>query len=146
MNEQNYRNFKNLPKIGPVYSTKDEKQRIIADEILNYRIRPELKLKINMNIPGLDKKKSITPFNPETRRIFGRLSSKGREGWIWIWIMPNVARFFAPTICVLFYFYAGHTLVGQRYWETQNNREWEGAYCKLQTIPAHYFDRNTLMA
>jgi len=146
MNDQAHRNFQNLPKIGPVYSTKDEKQRAIAEEILNYRIRPELKLKINMNIPGLDKKKTITPFNPETRRLISRLSSTGREGWTFIWIMPNIARFLTPAMFVAFLYYAGETLVNARFYETRNNYEWEGVYCKFQTIPAHYLDRYSLMA
>ena len=59
MNDYPHRNFQNLPKIGPVYSSKDEKQRIIAEEILNNKIKPQLKLKINMNIPGLDKKRQL---------------------------------------------------------------------------------------
>ncbi len=146
MNDQSYRNMQNLPKIGPVFSTQDEKQRIVAEEIMNFKIKPELQLKINMSIPGLDKKNTISPFNPETRRVFSRLSSRGREGWIFIWTMPNIARFFAPFICVSFYYYCGHTLVGMKYWETQNNREWEGVYCKYQTIPGHYMDRWSLMA
>lgn len=146
MNDQSYRNFQNLPKIGPVYSTKDEKQRQIAEEILNFRIRPELKLKINMNIPGLDKKKVISPFNPETRRVFSRLSSKGREGWIYIWTMTNIARFVFPSFFAIFYWYGGHTLVLQKYYETRNNDEWEGVYCKMQTLNFHYIDRLSLMA
>lgn len=146
MNEQSYRNFQNLPKIGPVYSTKDEKQRAVANEILNFRIRPELKLKINMNIAGLDKKKVISPFNPETRRLFTRLSANGREGWIFVWTMPNIYRFVIPAMCVVFYYFSGYTLVQGRYWETQNNNEWESVYCKMQTIPGHALDRATLMA
>jgi hypothetical protein len=146
MNEQSYRNMQNLPKIGPVFSTKDEKQRMIVEEIMNFRIKPELKLKINMNIPGLDKKKTPSPFNPDTRRIFSALSSKGREGWIYIWTMTNISRFFIPFLGVVFYYYCGHTPVLMKYWETQNNREWETVYCKMQTIPGHYMDRLTLMA
>ena len=146
MNDQSYRNFQNLPKVGPVFSSKDEKQRVIAEEILNFRIRPELKLKINMSIPGLEKKKTITPFNPETRRLVTRLSSKGREGWIYIWTMSNIARFFTPCFFVAFYVFGGHTLVLQRFYETENNNEWEGVYCKMQTLPSHYMDRISLMA
>lgn len=146
MNDQAHRNYQNLPQIGPVYSTKDEKQRAIAEEILNFRIKPEMKLKINMNIPGLDKKKTITPFNPETRRVFGRLSSKGKEGWTYLWIYPNISRFFAPCMCVLFFYYMGHTLVGARFYETENNLEWESVYCKMQTIPSYYLDKYSLMA
>jgi len=146
MNDHAHRNLQNLPKIGPVYSTQDEKQRVIAQEILDFKIRPELKLKLNMNIPGLDKKKTITPFNPETRRVFSRLSSKGKEGWNYIWLYSNISKFFMPSLAVLFLYYAGETLVSARYYETENNLEWESVYCKMQTLRPHYMDRWSLMA
>lgn len=146
MNEQSHRNFQNLPKIGPVYTTKDEKQRQVAEEIMNFRIRPEMKLKINMNIPGLDKKKQITALNPETRRVFGRLSSKGREGWTYIWLYSNSTRFFLPFLMFAWYYYAGHTLITAKHSESENNYEWEAAYCKMQTLRTHYMDRWSLMA
>jgi hypothetical protein len=146
MNEFSYRNSQNLPKIGPVYSTKDEKQRAIAEEILNFRIKPELKLKINMNIPGLNKKVSITPTNPATRRVFNTLSSKGRDGWLYIWTMHNITRFLPPTICLAFLFYCGETLVCASYYERMNNHEHEAVYAKFQSIHGHYVDRWSLMA
>jgi hypothetical protein len=146
MNDHAHRNFQNLPKIGPVYSTKDEKQRVIAEEIINYRIRPELKLKINMNITGLDKKKIISPINPETRRLTTRLSYKGKEGWLYIWTYPNIARFFVPSLCVAFLYFAGESLITARYNETENNYELETCYTKMQIVKTHYYDRWSLMA
>lgn len=146
MNDQSYRNLQSLPKIGPIFSTQDEKQRLVVENILNFKIRPELKLNINMNIPGLEKKKTISPINPATCRVFTPLSNRGREGWIYIWTWPNISRFFVPFLFVTFYYYCGHTLVGMKYWETQNNREWETVYCKYQSLPGHYMDRLSLMA
>jgi hypothetical protein len=146
MNEQAHRNYQNLPKIGAVYSTKDEKQRALAEEILNFRVKPEMKLKINMNIPGLEKKKTISPLNPSTRRWFNPLSVKGKQGWLFVWTMPNVTRFLPPALCVAFLFYCGETLVAADYYKKKNNDEWEGVYCKMQTIPGHYIDRWSLMA
>lgn len=146
MNEQAHRNMQNLPKIGAVYSTKDEKQRALAEEILNFRVKPEMKLKINMNIPGLEKKHTIAPRNPSTRRLFNPLSSKGRDGWILIWTMPNITRFLPPALCVAFLYFSGESLIGANYYERRNNDEWEGVYCKMQTIHGHYIDRWSLMA
>ena len=146
MNESAHRNLQNLPKIGAVYSTKDEKQRALAEEILNFRVKPELKLKINMNIPGLEKKKQISPLNPSTRRFFNPLSSKGRDGWIFIWTIPNITRFLPPALCFAFLYYSGESLVSANYYERRNNDEWEGVYCKMQTIHGHYIDRWSLMA
>jgi hypothetical protein len=142
-----HRNYQNLPKIGPVYSSKDEKQRVIAEEVLAYRIRPELKLKLNLNIPGLERKKQISPRNPETYRFFARMSSKGKEGWYYLWLMPNISRFLVPFFCVAFLYYTGEALVSNVYYEREfNNFEWETVYPKFQSLPSHYLDRWSLMA
>lgn len=147
MNDYPHRNFQNLPKIGPVYSTIDEKQRVIAEEILNYRIRPELKLKINLNIPGLERKKQISPMNPSTHRLIAKLSSRGKEGWYYLWIMPNCWRFAVPFFVTSFLYYAGESLISIAWWEKEyNNGEWITAYPKFQTISNYAVDRWSLMA
>lgn len=147
MNDNPHRNIQNLKKIGPVYSTIDEKQRNITEEILNFKVRPELKVKLNMNIPGLERKKVMGVRNPGTYRYFTRLAMKGREGWIYIWTMPNITRFWTPFMCALLLYYAGQTLTFQVYYSKElNNMEWEGCYPKMQTIPSHYFERFSLMA
>jgi len=81
MNQNPHRNIQKLAKIGPIYSSKDERQRLISEEILTAKIKPELKLKINMNIPGLNRKKEISPRNPETLRIVKKLGAYGKDGW-----------------------------------------------------------------
>ncbi len=147
MNLNPHRNYQNLPKIGPVYSEKDEQQRVIAEEILNYRIRPELKLKINLNIPGLERKKTITPINPSTHRFISRLSSKGKEGWYYLWIMPNGWRFLIPFFMAAFLYYGGESLVALVYHERElNNNEWITIYPKFQTQANYYQDKWSLMA
>lgn len=60
MNCTPYRNMQNLPRIGQLYSTKDEKQRQIANAILEGTIKPELKLKINIKIIGLEKRNQFS--------------------------------------------------------------------------------------
>jgi hypothetical protein len=147
MDSQPHRNYQNLPKIGPVYSSKDEKQRHIVDEILKYRIKPEMRLNINMNIPGLERKKTITPLNPQTRRLFAPLSCKGREGFLYFWTMPNISRFFPPFICVALLYYVGEMLVSATYYDLEhNNYEKETIYMKFQNNPSYYMDRYSLMA
>ena len=147
MNENPHRNIQNLAKIGPVFSTKDEKQRILADEILNLKFKPELKLKLNMNIPGLDRKKQISTRNPSTFRYFAPFSTRGKEGWVYIWTMPNIVRFWTPFISVLLLYYSGVSFTTQVYNNRDvNNYEWETTYVKMQTFPSHYFEKWSLMA
>lgn len=147
MNDSPHRNLQNLPKIGSVFSDKDEKQRQIAEEIMQYRIRPEMKMKINMNIKGLDKKTQITPVNPETMRWFGRISSKGRVGWVYANLMTNHFRFIPIAFYATFYYYQGYRLVSANYYDQyENNNEWEAIYMKMQTFPGHYCDIWSFMA
>jgi hypothetical protein len=147
MNDNPHRNYQNLKQIGPVFSSKDEKQRILSEEILKFTVKPELKLRINMNIPGLDRKKQITPLNPGSHRLFQRLSVKGKEGFVYLWTMPNIVRFFTPFICILYLYYGGETFVQQVYMaKERNNHEWMTAYPKMQSQPSHYLEKWSLMA
>lgn len=147
MNESPHRNYQKLAKIGPVFSDKDEKQRVIAEEVLNYRLRPEFKLKINLGIPGLERKKTITSVNPTTRRLVSQVASKGKEGWLYLWIMPNCWRFAVPFFVVAFFYYAGENLVSIVHHEKENmNGEFITVYPKFQTISNYNIDRWSLMA
>jgi hypothetical protein len=49
--------YQNLPKIGPAFSHIDEKQGQVVNMIKRYDVAPQLKVKINQDIPGLRKKK-----------------------------------------------------------------------------------------
>ncbi len=147
MNDNPHRSLQNLPKIGPVFSDMDEKQRMISEEIMEFRLRPELRMKINMNIKGLEKKLTVTPQNPETLRLFGRLSSKGRAGWVYVNLMTNSFRFIPIALYCTFYFYQGYRLINAKYYEQyENNNEWEAIYMKMQTFPGHFCDVFSFMA
>jgi len=147
MNDYPHRNYQNLPKIGPVYSSKDEKQRVIAEEILNHKIVPELKLKINMNIPGLEKKKTISALNPETFRFSRRWSSFGKEGWKYLYTMHNIVRVMPPLGGAALFFYAVMDRTQQVYYAKEHlNQEYETCYLKMQSYPGHYADKISLMA
>lgn len=147
MNDSPHRNLQNLPKIGPVYSTADEKQRVISEEILEQRIKPELKLKINLNIPGLERKKFISGRNPETFRFVQRMSHIGKEGWTYIWTMPNCIRFFYPMCGFMGVIYVYQSHMTQVYNQKEAmNYEYETAYLKMQTNASHYADKISYMA
>ena len=49
--------YQNLPKLAPSYSHIDEKQQKVVAMIKRYEVAPQLKVKINQDIPGLRKKK-----------------------------------------------------------------------------------------
>lgn len=147
MNDNPHRNIQNLPRIGPVYSTKDEKQRLIAEEILAGRIKPELKLKINLNIPGLVKKKALTTRNAETFRLAARIGAYGKDGWFYIMTSSNVSRFLMPAMTFIFYFYVGSTPLMQNYQEKELlNYEFLTIYPKYQIVAPHYCDKVCYMA
>ena len=147
MNDNPHRSIQNLPKVGPIYSTIDEKQRLIAEEIIEQRIKPELKLKLNLNILGLDRKRKITSLNPETRRFTARLSHFGKEGWTYIFIMPNSIKFFYPLMGAMAVFYVYQNHMTQVYNANEAmNYEFETCYMKMQTFPGHYADKITYMA
>lgn len=147
MNNYSYRDIQNLPRIGPVFSTQDEKQRLIADGIIEGKIKPELKLKINMNIRGLEKKKFISPKNPETFRLAARMSAFGKDGWCYFMTSSNVARFGMPLMVFGFYYYVGMTPIMQNYQEKELlNWEFLTINPKFQIVAPHYHDKVCYMA
>ena len=60
----------NLKKIGPTYSTTAEKQAQIVQMIKRFEIKPELKCRINTEIPGLRKKKVAFSKKPNNQTWF----------------------------------------------------------------------------
>jgi hypothetical protein len=147
MNELSHRNEQGLRKIGAIYSEKDEKQRIIAEEILNLKLKPQLKIGINMNIPGLTKKKTISPHNPTTRKAIFHMAGYGRAGWVYVNTMPNAIRFWAPFLMVLYYYYAVMPIGFQVHQHRHElNYEYETVYFKYQSIPAPYIEKVVFMA
>lgn len=147
MNENSHRNIQKLPRIGPVYSTKDEKQRLIAEAILQGKIKPQLKLKINMNIEGLDKKKIISARNPETRRLVTRMSAFGKDGWCYLMTSSNVSRFGIPLIVFMYYYYVAMVPIMQNYVEKEHlNYEILTLFPKYQIVAPHYHDKVVYMA
>ena len=147
MNDNPHRSIQKLPQIGPVFSSKDEKQRLIAEEILAGRIKPELKLKINMNIPGLEKKRRIMTRNVESYRLVGKLGGFGKDGWYYIMTHANAARFILPGMGFLFYYFVECTPLMQAYQEKEYlNYEYMTVYPKFQIVANTYCDKTCYMA
>jgi hypothetical protein len=147
MNENPHRNIQNLPRIGPVFSSRDEKQRVIAEEILEGRIKPELKLKINMNILGLEKKKIISARNPETFRLAARMGAQGKDGWYYVMTSANASRFLLPAMTFIFYYFVASTPIMQNWQEREMlNYEYLTVYPKFQIVAPHYTDKTCFMA
>jgi len=90
-----------------MFSAKDEKQRIIAYEITQGIIKPELKLKISMNNSALERKKIVSSSDPETYRVAVRMSSFGKDGWYYLMTSSNVSRFGMSLMVFLFYYNVG---------------------------------------
>jgi hypothetical protein len=147
MNELSHRNDQNLSKVGPIFSQKDEKQRIISEEILNLRLKPQLKLNINMNIQGLRKKNRLSAYNPPTTKWIFHVLGIGREGWSYYNTMPNAIRFWAPLVMMMFYYYAAMPVGMQVHQQRHDfNHEFETAYFKFQTISQPFIEKISFMA
>lgn len=147
MNDTPHRNLQNLPKIGPIFSAIDEKQRLLSEQILDLRIKPELKLKINMAVPGLDRKKNLTMKNVTTYRFTHPLSHYGKGGWKSVWIMPNSYKFFLPFCGGMAYYFGFMSKMYQVYNANEAlNYEYETCYMKMQTQTTYYTDVVTYMA
>ena len=147
MNDSPHRNIQGLPKVGPTYSSIDEKQRILADEILKGRIRPELKTDINLFIKGLERKKIPSYKNSSTFKLITPLSSKGKQGYTSFWNHYNHSRIFIPFVLVMAIYYDLTSRLNQVYTsKVFLNHEYETCYMKLQTFPGHSTSKNSFMA
>lgn len=147
MNEFLYRPRQELDKIGDIYSSKDEKQRVIAEEIRNLRIKPKQEILLNMNIQGLDKRKVFGGRNPATLRFYAPFITTGRTGVKYIGHYHNIARFVVPGFVVLFYYYTAENYMRAAWYDKEmNNCETETTYVKMQTFSCHFPEKHTLMA
>ena len=136
--------YQNLKKIGPSYSTIAEKQAQVVEMIKRNEIKPELKVRLNMNIQGLRKK--TTPFSskPNNRRLWQAWGSYERNGMLNVGLSRNWVRLVFPAIPMFFFIYMGEPVIhGWVYINWYNNYQWEACYHKLQTHRMVYGD-NTI--
>ena len=95
----------NLRQIGPNYSQTDEKQRQVVQMIKRMEIKPELRTRVNLDIPGLRKKKTPFSATPNNRRLWDSWSSFERNGMINVGLSRNWVRLIFPTVPVFFFIY-----------------------------------------
>ena len=72
----------NLRKVGPNFSQVDEKQRQVVQMIQRFEVKTELRTRVNMEIPGLRKKKTPFASTPNNKRLWDTFSSFERNGMI----------------------------------------------------------------
>lgn len=147
MDNRQHRSSQNLEIVGPIYSSKDEKQRLISEEILNLKYKPQILLNVNRNIQGLDKKKEIGGRNPSTLRLISKTLGISKLGIVTFNTTPNVSRFLVPVFVGLFYYYNIANLTLGTYFKLEkNNYEIEYCYRKLGTTSTHFGEKFSLMA
>ena len=131
-----------LKKLGPTYSTTDEKQQQIVQMIKRYEVKPQLECHINQNIPGLRKKKIMYGSKPSSHRWWNSWSSLERNGMLNVGISRNYTRLMFPMVPMFFFFYIGQPIIhGNIYIKHYNNFQWEAAYYKLGTNRVLFTDQ-----
>ena len=134
----------NLKKIGPTYSTTAEKQAQIVQMIKRFEIKPELKCRVNMEIPGLRKKKVAFSTKPNNRSLWQTFSSFERNGMINIGLSRNWPRLIFPMVPMFFFAYMLQPVIhGTVYIQSYNNFQWETVYHKYGSNRIIYVD-NTI--
>lgn len=134
----------NLKKIGPRYSNVAEKQAQVVEMIKRYEVKPELRCSVNMDIPGLRKKKTAFSVKPANKRLWQPFGSFERNGMVNLMPSRNWARFVWPLVPAFFFTYMLQPVLhGHVYNMHYNNYQWEGIYHKMGSNRMIYAD-NTI--
>ena len=122
----------NLRKIGPAYSSTAEKQAQLVQMIKRFDIKPEMKTSVNLEIPGLRKKK--TPFSktPVNKRYWQSWSSLERNGMLNVGLSRNWVRLIFPAVPMFFAVYCMEPVIyGTIDIQHYANYQYEGVYYKF---------------
>ena len=112
--------------------------------IKRYEIKPELKTNINMDIPGLRKKKTAFSCTPANRRFWQPFGSLERNGMVNVFPSRNWPRFVWPAVPMFFFIYMLQPVIhGHIYRMHYNNYQAESIYHKMGAIRIIYCD-NTI--
>ena len=121
----------NLRQIGPNYSQTDEKQRQLVQMIKRMEIKPELRTRVNLDIPGLRKKKTPFSSTPNNRRLWEAFGSFERNGMINVGLSRNWVRLIFPSVPVFFFIYMMSPVIhGNVNHMHYQNYQWTGVYYK----------------
>ena len=73
--------------------------------IKRFEVKTELRTRVNLDIPGLRKKKTAFAATPNNRRLWDAFSAFERNGQINVGLSRNFVRIVFPTIPVFFFIY-----------------------------------------
>ena len=113
--------IQNLPKIGPGFSHIDEKQQQVVSMIKRYEVAPQLKVKINQDIPGLRKKKKAFSLKPSNKRLWAPLASYERNGYLNAGLSRNWVRFAFPALPLFWMAYMWQPLIHGNIYNMHHN-------------------------
>ena len=112
--------------------------------VKRFEVKPELQTKINMNIPGLRKKKTPFSVTPNNKRLWETLSSNERNGMLNLALSRNWTRFVFPAVPAFFFIYMMKPIIhGTVNIQHYNNYSYKTVYHKFQQEKIPYTD-NTI--
>ena len=121
----------NLRQYGPNFSVTDEKQRQVVAMIKRFEVKPELRTRVNLEIPGLRKKKTAFAATPNNKYLWEKWSSFERNGMLNIGLSRNWVRLVFPAVPMFFFIYMWqpvlHGTVNNQHYM---NYQWKGVYFK----------------
>jgi len=121
----------NLRKYGPNYSVVDEKQRQVVQMIKRFEVKTELRTRVNLDIPGLRKKKTPFAATPNNKRLWDAWGSFERNGMINQGLSRNFVRIVFPAVPVfLFVYMVSPVIHGVVNNQQYLNYQWQGVYFK----------------
>lgn len=134
--------YQNLPKIGATFSHIDEKQQQVVQMIKKFEVKPQMHVRLNMDIPGLRKKKVAFSAKPNNRRLMASWISYERNGILNIGLSRNWVRLAYPVVPLFLFMYMWQPIIhGTIYIQQYNNYQWEGIYFKYGQNRPIYTDQ-----
>ncbi len=110
--------------------------------IKRYEVAPQLKVKINQDIPGLRKKKKAFGVKPSNTRWWAPFISYERNGFLNVGLSRNWVRIAFPILPLFWFMYMWQPIIhGNIYNMHFNNYQWEGVYYKFTQNRMVYTDQ-----
>ena len=121
-----------LKKIGPKWSTINEKQNQVVEMLKRGELKPEMKCRVNMDIQGLRKKSTPFAKKPNNKALWETWASFERNGMLNIGLSRNWVRLMFPFVPAFLMMYIGMPYMhGACYINHFNNFQWECVYHKF---------------
>lgn len=101
----------NLRKVGPNHSVTHEKQAQVVQMIKRFEVKPELRTRVNLNIPGLRRKKNPFTKSPANKQLWESLGSFERNGMLNVGLSRNWVRFIFPMVPAFLLVYMAQPII-----------------------------------